>query len=100
VSTRQEATYGFYHGGDPRKFYPDPECCTADELKRHETACKLWNEAEARGETPTQEKCPSGFVFDEKGKCVGHVLSSTYGMGTTVIDIEYDDEKQEGKNER
>lgn len=33
--------YGFFPGGDPREFCPDPECCTAEQLEAHEQACKL-----------------------------------------------------------
>jgi len=73
--------YGFFCGGDPRDFYPDTESCSDNELLNHNRACALWNEAEARGETPTPEKCPSGFIFGEDGKCLGHVLRAPYGIG-------------------
>lgn len=73
--------YGFFCGGDPRKFRPDEECCSEKEISNHKAACSLWNEMELRGETPEPEKCPSGYVFDENGKCVGHVLRAPYGIG-------------------
>lgn len=84
---RTEIGYGFFHGGDPRKFHPDSDS-TEKELQNHKAACKLWDEAEARGETPEPEKCPSGFLFDETGKCHGHVLRSTYGLGTYEFEVE------------
>ena len=47
-----EVIYGFYHGGDPRKFSPDYECCSEKEIADHKAACKLWDDMETRGETP------------------------------------------------
>lgn len=46
-----EAIYGYYPGGDPRDFSPDPECCTAAELAAHKEACAAWE----RGERPQYE---------------------------------------------
>jgi hypothetical protein len=36
-------TYGGHYGGDPRKFFPDEEACTAEELAAHKAACDAWN---------------------------------------------------------
>lgn len=33
--------YGYFHGGDPRDFCPDPECCTEKEIAAHKRACEL-----------------------------------------------------------
>jgi len=85
---QSESCYGFYTGGDPRKFFPDQEDCTPTEIENHRTACRLWDEAEARGETPEPDKCPSGFVFDDDGKCVGHVLRAPYGIGMQLYEFE------------
>ena len=74
--------YGFFHGGDPRDFSPDAESCSEDEISRHRQACQLWDEAESRGETPTPEKCESGWIYDENNQPVMHVLRSSYGIGT------------------
>lgn len=81
--------YGFFCGGDPRKFHPDTDC-TAAEIERHARACALWNEAEARGETPTPEACPSGWEYDAAGKPIGHVLRAPYGIGV----YQYDDDPE------
>lgn len=35
--------YGFFPGGDPRKFTPDEEMNTAEEIKAWELACDAWN---------------------------------------------------------
>lgn len=73
--------YGFFHGGDPRDFRPDAECCSARELEAHAAACKLWNESMARGIKPTPEACQSGWRTLEDGTLI-HVLASPYGIGT------------------
>lgn len=49
METRTEMGYGFFCGGDPRKFYPDCESCSEKEIENHKAACKLWDEADARG---------------------------------------------------
>ena len=85
--------YGFFCGGDPRKFWPDGESCSETEMANHKAACKLWDEAEARGETPEPEACPSDFLYDADGKCVGHVLRAPYGIGT----YSYDDDEEDGE---
>ena len=84
----QESTYGYYTGGDPRQFHPDGQDCTEQELRNHRKACELWNEAEAKGETPTPEKCPSGWIYDDNGKTLAHVLRAPYGIGVQTYETE------------
>ena len=72
--------YGFFTGGDPRNFSPDPECSTDEEQEHHRQACALWDEAEKRGEKPEPEKCPSGWTVDANGGAI-HVLRAPYGLG-------------------
>lgn len=69
--------YGHFTGGDPRDFHPDGECCTEAEMDNHRKACALWNEMEAKGETPTPEACPSGWNEER----TVHVLRAPYGIG-------------------
>lgn len=83
-----ESGYGFFAGGDPRDFSPDGESCTPKEIANHKAACALWNEAAGRGETPEPEKCPSGWLYDEAGKPIMHVLRAPYGIG--VYSYEFD----------
>lgn len=52
----QESGYGGFCGGDPRKFHPDGEVCTPEEIENHRKACALWDDAEDRGAQPTPEK--------------------------------------------
>jgi hypothetical protein len=85
-----EVIYGFFHGGDPREFSPDDECCSPDEIRRHKAACDLWNEAERKGITPTPEACPSGWEMAPDGTQV-HVLRAPYGIGTYTVEFGDDD---------
>ena len=80
----QEAVYGYFTGGDPRGFFPDAESCSKKELDNHRRACALFDEQEAKGLEPTPEDCPSGFIYDDNGRCIGHVLRARYGIGTQV----------------
>ena len=84
----QESSYGYFHGGDPRKFHPDHEDCSEQEIASHKAACALWDEAEARGETPTPEKCPSGWIRNDKGEAIAHVLRSPYGIGCYTFEFD------------
>lgn len=76
--------YGHFPGGDPRDFEPDDEACSPDEIENHRRACQLWDEAEARGETPTPETCPAGFIFGADGSVMTHVLRAPYGVGIVM----------------
>lgn len=91
MSTRTEYGYGFFHGGDPRKFHPDHESCSEKEIANHKAACGLWDESEAKGETPTPEACPSGWVYDDAGKPVMHILRAPYGIGTYEYEVDDDE---------
>lgn len=44
-----ETVYGLFPGGDPRRFSPDEESCTPEEIARWEAACAAANQAEAEG---------------------------------------------------
>jgi hypothetical protein len=84
----QESMYGHFHGGDPRNFHPDYECCSEEEIANHRKACNLWNASEAKGETPEPEKCPSGWIYDDDGKPLVHILRAPYGIGVYTIEME------------
>lgn len=88
MTKRTEMGYGFFCGGDPRKFWPDRESCSETELENHAKACAKWNAVLAKGEVPTPEKCPSGFAFNDAGECVGHILRAPYGIGTYEYEVE------------
>lgn len=47
--TGEQQGYGFFPGGDPRNFSPDPECSTPEERENHRLACDEWE----KNGTPT-----------------------------------------------
>lgn len=79
ISNYIEHGYGYYLGGDPRKFHPDFECCSVLEIAAHESACKAWNEADAEGKKLEPEKCESGWVHHNDSLI--HIAKSNYGIG-------------------
>ncbi len=44
--------YGFFCGGDPRKFEPDREYCLPHEIAAHKEACARWNAGHYDDHTP------------------------------------------------
>jgi len=64
--------YGFFLGGDPRQFTPDPECSTPEERAAHDLSCHHWNNGN-RVEVPMPQ-CMRG-----NGE-VG------FGLGTSVVE--------------
>lgn len=83
-----DVVYGFFHGGDPRTFTPDVEGSTKKEIDHHKKACQFWDELESRGETPDPEKCPSGWILNDDGERVCHVLRAPYGIGVQMVEFE------------
>ena len=76
IAQHEEAAYGYFHGGDPRKFCPDGEGNTDDERKAHEEACKAFDDADAKGEPLPPMRCASGAL-----PCGVHLLKSQFGLG-------------------
>lgn len=78
----EEICYGFFPGGDPRRFTPDLECCTPEEVVRWKEDCDSWDS----GDRVTV--AVSGVVAPGI-----HVTRSAYGLGTYFIQMEdFDDE--------
>lgn len=63
-------SYGYFLGGDPRKFSPDPECSTPEEQTAHREACKRWDDADQP--EPPMPQCGNSHVG--------------YGVGTTAFE--------------
>ena len=80
-----EHGYGFFAGGDPRKFSPDHESCTPQEIANHRKACELADQLEREGKL-VDWKCPSGF--ERWGDAVVHVLRAPFGIGCYVAEFE------------
>jgi hypothetical protein len=72
--------YGYFPGGDPRDFTPDPECCTGEELARHEHVCQLIEEGKVAAVDGRHH-----FPIELNGKVVGHVTHAAFGMGTYTL---------------
>lgn len=87
----EEASYGGFHGGDPRDFHPDYECSTEEERAAHAAACVAFAEAEARGEKPVLGDTHQS-AYDDDGRLIFHVAHNPYGLGTMV----YRDEEMVG----
>jgi hypothetical protein len=76
--------YGFFPGGDPRHFMPDPECSTDAERAKHKVDCEAWD----RGERPNVNANAPHWTGD--GDMVAHVVPAGYGLG--VYDDGMDDD--------
>lgn len=74
---RTEWGYGFFPGGDPRRFYPDLESNTPEELASHKAACERWD---------------AGDTTALPGSCVhgpGFILTlSGFGLGSYDYDVD------------
>lgn len=76
----EQSYYGFFHGGDPRNFSPDPECSTAEELEQHKADCAAW---EAGNNVERHVHAP---LLAADGKCIGHTTTAHYGLGVNVFE--------------
>lgn len=72
--------YGIFPGGDPRKFIPDEECCSPQEIEAHAIACEEWDKGNELPFAPGCRTLGDGTVWTGKG----------FGIGT----YEYDDEEE------
>jgi len=62
IAQEEESGYGYYHGGDPRKFYPDFESCTPEEIAAHKKACEEWTESENAAKPSLDAPLPGGWL--------------------------------------
>ena len=69
------ATYGFFSGGDPRDFIPDPEVCTPEEIASWKADCEAWDKGDKIPCPPAcqERKLPDGTTI--------HVIERRYGLG-------------------
>ena len=82
IAQDEDVQYGFFPGGDPRKFSPDSEDCTEAERAAHKEACRIWDEAEAAGRSMNPEEPSGSWLHSEDGKTVLHRLKANFGIGT------------------
>lgn len=83
------SSYGGFYGGDPRKFHPDEEVCTPEEIANHKEACAKWD----RGELVEVEG--HVMVRDLEGKPLLHINKNPFGLGITVFDDEPEEDEEE-----
>lgn len=67
--------YGYFPGGDPRNFFPDPECSTDKEREDHKAACDAWD-----AQQKSEPESPAG---EWTGNI--HLLHGKYGLGSYSI---------------
>jgi hypothetical protein len=81
----KESVYGYFPGGDPRKFEPDAEVCTPEELAAHREACAA---ADAAGDVD----CPPGHgALVRDGEVIGIWHGGPFGVGSYEIEVDHDD---------
>lgn len=70
--------YGFFTGGDPRDFTPDPECSSDEERAAHKAACEARNADDAVPFLPgTEATATTGDVYT-------HSTRAGFGLGTQI----------------
>ena len=82
IAKDEDCQYGFFPGGDPRKFTPDGEDCTDAERAAHKEACRIWDEAEAAGRSMNPAEPSGSWLASDDGKTVMHILKANFGIGT------------------
>ena len=75
----EQSSYGHFHGGDPRRFSPDPECSTEAEREAHRLACEQWNAGKQEPLPGPHEPLPDGM---------GWLTKSGFGLGVTTFEDE------------
>lgn len=71
----EEHGYGFFPGGDPRRFTPDSDA-RPEELENHRKACEAWE----RGEQNSRPDCAHGPGFV--------VTTCQFGLGSYTYEEE------------
>lgn len=75
MPTITEYGYGFFCGGDPRRFSPDSDS-REEELENHRLACEAWDRGERKSRADCQHS--EGVI----------VTSCQFGLGSYDYDIE------------
>jgi len=70
----EDTGYGFFCGGDPNDFTPDPEASTEEERERHKAACESWNAG-----TGNPNPAPHCATMN------GGLAVNGFGLGTYVM---------------
>ncbi len=78
TAANPETTYGYFPGGDPRNFHPDPECCTPVEMAAHKAACEAWD----GGDRTEHERHHHKLIENTGGRTVIASMAGAFGLGT------------------
>jgi len=76
-----QTMYGYFRGGDPRDFTPDPEACSEDEMAEHARLCAKYE----AGEIQHVEGHHHRAVMDNEGNIIGVASYAPLGMGTSCF---------------
>ena len=71
-------SYGAFCGGDPRLFFPDPECSTEHEREAHAKACAAWNAGDHVRIDPAHR-------WMMLGDSIAHVTFEQFGLGEYTV---------------
>lgn len=90
-----DCSYGFFLGGDPRRFKPDDEMNSPEELARWRAACAAWDRGDHAPPTPEEhgpwvDQVTRAVTLGERplGPVVGMCSAyRSFGMGTTYCHI-------------
>lgn len=74
-----DTSYGYCFVSDPRKFSPDVDCCTEEEIQR-------WKDDCARAERGEKRETETRCQVSRDGDMTVLVTPSGYGLGINVID--------------
>lgn len=77
-SVGESTGYGYFPGGDPREFCPDPECSTEEERANHKRACELFE----NGKVDTVDGNHHWPIMNKEGEPIGWTTQSPFGLGT------------------
>jgi hypothetical protein len=76
----EDVSYGFFPGGDPREFHPDPESSTEEEREAHRLACEAAESGEKTNESPACQ-----WLVSEDGQSAAVVTHGKFGLGTYTV---------------
>jgi len=80
--------YGLFPGGDPRRFAPDAQDCSPEEIAKHKAACEAWDAAEKAGRTTEPV---AGAVHGFIEGVGGFIACGVSGFGIGVYTNDCDD---------
>lgn len=84
VTDGDEIMYGFFKGGDPRRFTPDEDECALEEVARWRQACALWDQGVEI--LPAPEVPPSRVRLEDGTEVPLCARDESFGIGVQRYD--------------